>query len=97
MINLCHITIYVYQYPKKTFIKPRSVGTVCPRLYMQALRKPSETDVGITVPRVCVETLTPSLVSIIEVSQASHIQVEDITPRYFQYVLERITPVRMRK
>ena len=51
-------------------------------LYMQALRKPLEKDVGITAPRICVETITPSLVSIYEVSQASHIQDEDITPLY---------------
>ena len=52
---------------------------------MQALRKPLEKDVGITAPRICVETITPSLVSIVEVSQASHIQDEDITPlNYFK-------------
>ena len=50
---------------------------------MQALRKPLEKVVGITAPRICVETITPSLVSIVEVSQASHIQDEDITPLYY--------------
>ena len=57
---------------------------------MQALRKPLEKDVGITAPRICVETITPSLVSIVEVSQASHIQDEDITPLYsIQMSLDR--------
>ena len=57
---------------------------------MQALRKPLEKDVGITAPRICVETITPTLVPIYEVSQASHIQDEDITPLYsIQMSLDR--------
>lgn len=34
-------------------------------LNVQALRKPLETDVGITAPRICVETIISSLVSIV--------------------------------
>ena len=61
-----------------------------PPLYMQALRKSLEKDVGITAPRICAETITPTLVPIYEVSQASHIQDEDITPRYsIQMSLDR--------
>ena len=64
---------------------------------MQALRKPLETDVGITAPRICVETITPSLVSIIEVSQASHIQEEDITPLYYFKCLWIDFSIRLQK
>ena len=66
-------------------------------LYMQALRKPLEKDVGITAPRVCVETITPSLVSIYEVSQASHIQDEDITPLYYFNVIGRVYSTQPQK
>lgn len=68
-----------------------------PPLYMQALRKPLETDVGITAPRICVETITPSLVSIFEVSQASHIQEEDITPLYYFKCLWIDFSIRLQK
>ena len=64
-------------------------------LYMQTLRKPLEKDVGITAPRICVETITPSLVSIVEVSQASHIQDEDITPLYYFNVMSGIVSTLM--
>ena len=55
-------------------------------LNVQALRKPLETDVGITVPRICSETIMTSLVSFFEVSQASYIQDESITPLYFLWL-----------
>ena len=42
-----------------------SVELQCPRLYVKVLGKPLETDVEITVPRICVETITSSLVSIV--------------------------------
>jgi hypothetical protein len=64
---------------------------------MQALRKPLEKDVGITAPRVCVETITPSLVSIYEVSQAPHIQDEDITPLYYFNVIGRVYSTQPQK
>ena len=43
----------------------KSVELYATLLYVQALRKPLETDVGITAPRICVETITTSLVSFI--------------------------------
>ena len=64
---------------------------------MQALRKPLEKDVGITAPRICVETITPSLVSIVEVSQASHIQDEDITPLNYFNVIGRVYSTQPQK
>ena len=64
---------------------------------MQALRKPLEKDVGITAPRICVETITPTLVSIYEVSQASHIQDEDITPLYYFDGMSRIVSTQLQK
>lgn len=42
-----------------------SVELYATLLYVQALRKPLETDVGITAPRICVETIISSLVSIV--------------------------------
>ena len=68
-----------------------------PPLYMQALRKPLEKDVGITAPRICVETITPTLVPLYEVSQASHIQDEDITPLYYFNVMSGITSTQPQK
>ena len=68
-----------------------------PPLYMQALRKPLETDVGITAPRIGVETIMPSLVSIFEVSQASHIQEKDITPLYYFKCLWTDFSIRLQK
>lgn len=67
-----------------TGVNKKSVELYAPRLNVQALRKPLETDVGITAPRICAETIMTSLVSFIEVSQASYIQDESITPQYFQ-------------
>ena len=64
---------------------------------MQALRKPLEKDVGITAPRICVETITPTLVCIYEVSQASHIQDEDITPLYYFDGMSRIVSTQLQK
>ena len=64
---------------------------------MQALRKPLEKDVGITAPRICVETITPTLDSIYEVSQASHIQDEDITPLYYFDGMSRIVSTQLQK
>ena len=63
---------------------------------MQALRKPLETDVEITAPRVYVKAVTPSLVSVVEVSQASHIQDEDITPLFIKS-WARLGLVRLQK
>ena len=37
---------------------------------------------GITAPRICVETITPSLAHVNKVSYAFRIQEEDITPLY---------------
>ena len=42
-----------------------SVELYATLLYVQALRKPLEIDVGITAPRICVETITTSFVSFI--------------------------------
>lgn len=53
-----------------------------PRPNMQALRKPLETDVGITAPRYMREDHYAISCFHFEVSQASHIQEEDITPLY---------------
>ena len=49
---------------------------------VQALRKPLKTDVGITAPRICVEAIMTSLVFSFEVSQASYVQDESITPLF---------------
>ena len=68
-----------------------------PPLYMQALRKPLEKDVGITAPRICVETITPTLVPIYEVSQASHIQDVDITPLNYFNVMSGIVSTQPQK
>ena len=37
---------------------------------------------GITAPRICVETITPSLAHVNKVSYAYRIQEEDITPLF---------------
>lgn len=42
-----------------------SVELYATLLNVQALRKPLETDVGITAPRICVKTIISSLVSIV--------------------------------
>ena len=52
-------------------------------LYVQALRKPLETDVGITAPRIAWKPLYHLLFPLFEGSQASYIQEEDITPLIF--------------
>jgi hypothetical protein len=65
------------------------VGTVCHSLYAGP-EKTYGKRCGNNSPTHCVETITPSLVSIYEVSQASHIQDEDITPLYsIQMSLDR--------
>ncbi len=53
-----------------------------PRPNMQALRKPLRTDVGITAPRQMRGDHHIYSCSLVEVSQASHIQDEDITPLF---------------
>ena len=52
-------------------------------LNVQALRKPLETDVGITAPRNAWRPLYHLLFPLFECSQASYIQEEDITPLIF--------------
>lgn len=42
---------------------------------------------GITAPRICVETITPSLAHVNKVSYAFRIQEEDITPLFFKMSL----------
>ena len=50
------------QFLKITIQKKESVELYATLPNVQALRKPLETDVGITAPRICVETITSSLV-----------------------------------
>ena len=52
-------------------------------LYVQALRKPLETDVGITAHAYAWRPLYHLLFPLFEGSQASYIQEEDITPLIF--------------
>lgn len=66
-------------------------GTVCHSLYAGP-EKTYGKRCGNNSPTHCVETITPSLVSIYEVSQASHIQDEDITPQYYFKCLGWISP-----
>jgi isopentenyldiphosphate isomerase len=57
-----------------------------PRLNAQALRKPLETEVGITAPRHTRGDYYAILLFPYLVSQASSIQEYDITPLYFNKV-----------
>ena len=62
--SFCKCHLYVFR-PEKTDLYIKSVGLHATLLSIQALRKPLETDVGITAPRICVETITTSLVSVV--------------------------------
>lgn len=66
------------------FILMHEAWNCMPRLNVQALRKPLETDVGITVLRYIHGDHYANSCFLFEVSQASYIQEEDITPLFYQ-------------
>ena len=71
-------------------------GTVCHSLYAGP-EKTYGKRCGNNSPTHSVETITPSLVSIYEVSQASHIQDEDITPLNYFNVMSGIVSTQPQK